>query len=92
MHRVYYLQRIIYKNVQKRVDFELQFAISKTNLPGHGFTVWNLYGPRTGHIHHLEPKLGSELGHVYHPEPKIGSISSIFRVRTSRESDTCLQL
>ena len=38
----------------------------------------NLFGPRTGPVYQLEPKLGSESEPVYESEPQIGSKPDFF--------------
>ena len=70
--------------VKKRVNFQIQFTISKTYISSPGSTGRNLYGSKTGPFYQLEPKWGFGPELVYESEPKIGSRPGSCLVGTSR--------
>ena len=73
----------MYKNVQKKVNFEVRFAISKTQMLSPGCTGRKLYRLGTGPVCQFELKLGSGLGAIYKSKPKIGFRPNFLGVGTS---------
>lgn len=64
--------------MSKKVNFELQFATSKTHMLGSEYMGWNIHILKIRPVYQSEPILGSRPKPVYKLEQKIGFKTNFF--------------